>query len=116
MREMPRAKVTYGLEGLLLLFQLGGGLGKGLLNLVQLVLDLLDLLLEGTDFFLSLREHTDNEWLGQKVTGNRGKAYLFRFKVGIAGLLFGDFSSIDGIILVDLHRLHLLLDGLHFCL
>lgn len=64
MREITaEGKVTYGLEGLLLLFQLGGGLGKGLLNLVQLVLDLLDLLLEGTDFFLSLRE--PGQWLGQ---------------------------------------------------
>lgn len=49
-------KVTHGLKGFLFLFQLGVGLGELFLDLVQFVLNLLDLLLQGTDFFLSLGE------------------------------------------------------------
>ena len=48
-------KVAYRLKGLLLLFQLGGGLGQGFLDLVQLVLDLLDFLLESANFLLGLQ-------------------------------------------------------------
>ena len=40
--------------------------------------------------------------------------YLLRSEVGIAGLLLCDFSSVDGIVLLKLHCLHLLLNGLHF--
>ena len=52
--SVPKRKVTYSLEGLLLLLELGGGLGQVLLDLVQFVLNLLDLLLQSANFLLSL--------------------------------------------------------------
>ena len=40
--------------------------------------------------------------------------YLFCAKVGITGLLFTQQGAIHRVVLVDLHRLHLLLDRVHF--
>lgn len=40
-------------------------------------------------------------------------AYLFGAGVGIACLLFADESALQSSVLVDFHRLHLLLDGIH---
>lgn len=40
-------------------------------------------------------------------------AYLLGAGVGIACLLFADESALQSSVLVDFHRLHLLLDGIH---
>lgn len=40
-------------------------------------------------------------------------AYLFGAGVGIACLLLADESALQSSVLVDFHRLHLLLDGIH---
>lgn len=47
---------TYILEGLFLLFQLSVNLGELFLGLIEVVLNLLDLLLEGTRLFLALSQ------------------------------------------------------------
>jgi hypothetical protein len=49
-----KKKMTHVLQGLVLLFQLGVGLEQRFLDLVEVVLQLLHLLLESTDLFLSL--------------------------------------------------------------
>ena len=42
-----------------------------------------------------------------------GGAYLLGAQVGVLGLLFEKVSAIHRVVLLQLHRLHLLLDGLH---
>ncbi|CAN8005067.1 unnamed protein product [Ixodes hexagonus] len=88
---------THSLQSLVLLFQLVVGLGQLLLHLVQFILDGLDLLLQAADLLLGLRH----------------VLYLLGAEGGIPGLLFRGLCSVDRIILLQLHRLHLLLDGLH---
>ncbi|CAN8011297.1 unnamed protein product, partial [Ixodes pacificus] len=88
---------THSLQGLILLFQLVVGLEQLLLHLIQLILDGLNLLLQAADFLLGLRH----------------VLYLLGAQGGIPGLLFRGLCSVHRIILLQLHRLHLLLDGLH---
>ncbi|CAN8028998.1 unnamed protein product, partial [Ixodes persulcatus] len=92
-----RLLALWRLQGLILLFQLVVGLGQLLLHLIQLILDALNLLLQAADFLLGLRH----------------VLYLLGAQGGIPGLLFRGLCSVHRIILLQLHRLHLLLDGLH---
>lgn len=55
---LENQKNSYGLEGFILLFEFVVGLGKWLLYLIQLIFDLLDFLLESSNFFLWLQQKT----------------------------------------------------------
>ncbi|GMT02254.1 hypothetical protein PENTCL1PPCAC_24428, partial [Pristionchus entomophagus] len=83
-----------GLKDLLLLvLKLGVGCGEVLLGLVEVVLGLHHLFLGVTELLLDALE-------------------LLR---DLADLLLGGIGAIEGVVLLDLHGLHLLLDGVHCC-
>ena len=44
-----------------------------------------------------------------------GGAYLLGPQVSVLGLLLEEVSAVHRVVLLQLHRLHLLLDGLHGC-
>lgn len=103
---------THVLQSLVLLLKLGIDLHEALLGLIQIVFNGLDLLLQGAGLLLSLwgehRIFSKNVIFELEVV-----AYLLGAKVGVAGLLLALQGTLHRVVLVELHRLHFLLDRVH---
>ncbi|GMR56053.1 hypothetical protein PMAYCL1PPCAC_26248 [Pristionchus mayeri] len=91
---VKRGDLGLGLQDLLLLvLELRVGGGEVLLGLVEVVLGLHHLLLGVTELLLQALE----------LLGD------------LTDLLLGGIGAIESVVLLDLHGLHLLLDGVHYC-
>ncbi len=47
------------------------------------------------------------------MEGQGGWTYPLHTPLGLSGFLLRGVSPVQGVVLLDLHRLHLLLDGVH---
>ena len=102
-----------GEEGLLLLLELLCGCGEQLLGLVQLHLQLLSLL----DQVRYLTQTSSSSFLSIISTLKDTDLLLCLGgpDLGLLGLLLAHIGPVHGVVLLHLHGLHLLLDGVHCC-